>query len=125
MAVTRITSRWLSCLFFHKNLRGIVRQAKPRNPANSVATEKSKSREEADSSSRILHQNCITHFSFLLLPLTTEAMGIWRFAGAFPVVQRQKEMRAQMPLNARQPANDNRRVLGVCSFVFSSRVIFT
>ena len=38
-------------------------------------------------------------------------MGIWRSAGEFPVVERQKEMRAQMPLNARQPANDNRRVV--------------
>ena len=28
---------------------------------------------------------------FLLLPLTTEAMGIWRFAGAFAVVERQSE----------------------------------
>jgi hypothetical protein len=28
---------------------------------------------------------------FLALPLTTEAMGIWRFAGAFTVAQRQSE----------------------------------
>jgi hypothetical protein len=38
-------------------------------------------------------------------------MGIWRSAGEFPVVERQKEMRAQRPLNARQPANEHRRVL--------------
>jgi len=49
-------------------------------------------------------------------------MGIWRFAGAFPVVKRQREMRAQNLLNARQPANDNRRVLGVRSFV--SKFVF-
>jgi hypothetical protein len=45
-------------------------------------------------------------------------MGIWRFAGAFPVVKRQKEMRAQNLLNARQPANDNRRVLAAVFFSF-------
>jgi hypothetical protein len=44
-------------------------------------------------------------------------MGIWRFAGAFPVVERQREMREQNLLNARQPANDNRRVLGGRSLV--------
>jgi len=38
-------------------------------------------------------------------------MGIWRSAGVFPVVERQKEMRAQDRLNARQPANAHRRVL--------------
>jgi len=38
-------------------------------------------------------------------------MGIWRSAGVFPVVKRQKEMRAQSLLNARQPANAHRRVL--------------
>ena len=30
-------------------------------------------------------------FSFFGLHLTTEAMGIWRFAGAFAVVERQSE----------------------------------
>ena len=45
-------------------------------------------------------------------------MGIWRSAGVFPVAKRQKEMRAQRPLNAQlvptfrdQPANEHRRVL--------------
>ena len=33
---------------------------------------------------------CVFPF-FLHLPLTTEAMGIWRFAGAFAVVERQSE----------------------------------
>jgi len=27
------------------------------------------------------------------LPITTEAMGIWRFAGAFAVVERQSELK--------------------------------
>ena len=56
-------------------------------------------------------------FHFLHLHITTEAMGIWRFAGAFAVVERQKEMRAQRPLNARQPANGHRRVLAA-GFLF-------
>jgi hypothetical protein len=30
-------------------------------------------------------------FFFFALALTTEAMGIWRFAGAFAVVERQSE----------------------------------
>ena len=51
-------------------------------------------------------------------------MGIWRFAGVFPVVERQKEMRAQNLQNARQPANALRRVLWVCSFMLSCRVLF-
>ena len=44
-------------------------------------------------------------------------MGIWRFAGAFAVVKRQGElkiseaMREQNCRNARQPANEPRRVL--------------
>ena len=44
-------------------------------------------------------------------------MGIWRFAGAFAVVERQKEMRAQRPLNARQPADAHRRVLCASSLL--------
>ena len=39
-------------------------------------------------------------------------MGIWRSAGEFLVVKRQKEMRAQNLLSARQPACEHRRVLG-------------
>ena len=49
-------------------------------------------------------------------------MGIWRSAGVFPVVKRQKEMRAQRLRNARQPANEHRRVLAAYSFV--SQVCF-
>ncbi len=47
-----------------------------------------------------------------LRSLTTEAMGIWRFAGGFPVAIATKEMRAQRLLKARQPACEHRRVLG-------------
>ena len=42
----------------------------------------------------------------------------WRFAGEFPVVKRQKEMRAQNPLSARQPACEHRRVLAVAHFQY-------
>ena len=38
-------------------------------------------------------------------------MGIWRFAGAFAVVERQSECGSKNPPIARQPANDHRRVL--------------
>jgi hypothetical protein len=51
-------------------------------------------------------------------------MGIWRSAGGFPVVKRQKEMRAQRLLNARQPANAHRRVLAVRCFLESLFWIF-
>jgi len=52
-----------------------------------------------------------------LRSLTTEAMGIWRFAGVFAVVERQSECGSKTCRNARQPANEHRRVLGVRSFV--------
>ena len=60
-----------------------------------------------------------------LRSLTTEAMGIWRFAGAFAVVERQGELKISeanagakppeciaCPDNNRdQPANEHRRML--------------
>ncbi len=55
-------------------------------------------------------------FFFLHLPLTTEAMGIWRFAGAFAVVERQGECGSKDRRNARQPANEHRRVLWAVHF---------
>jgi hypothetical protein len=64
----------------------------------------------------LLSKLFFSFFHFLKLLLTTEAMGIWRSADEFPVVKRQKEMRAQRLLNARQPANEHRRVLGSRSF---------
>jgi len=53
------------------------------------------------------------------MPHNDRGYGHGRFAGVFPVVKRQKEMRAQNPLNARQPACDHRRVL--CGRVFVSK----
>ena len=38
-------------------------------------------------------------------------MGIWRFAGAFAVVERQGECGSKTAGNARQPAGEHRRVL--------------
>ena len=52
-----------------------------------------------------------------LRSLTTEAMGIWRFAGEFPVAIATKEMRAQRLLKARQPPKAHRRVLAAWPFV--------
>ena len=47
---------------------------------------------------------------FLKLPLTTEAMGIWRFAGAFAVVERQGECGSKTAgMHVSQPMN-----IGVC-----------
>jgi len=62
--------------------------------------------ERAVSSSMIFQTkpSCISPFFALLL--TTEAMGIWRFAGAFTVALRQSESGSKNLLNARQPAND-------------------
>jgi len=47
---------------------------------------------------------------FFGLPLTTEAMGIWRFAGVFPVVKRQGECGSKTAvMHVSQPMN-----IGVC-----------
>jgi hypothetical protein len=51
-----------SCLFFLKNLRGIVRKSKVRKSANSDVKESSSRATKADSSSKILSQ--ITKASF-------------------------------------------------------------
>ncbi len=59
------------------NLRGIVRRAKLEQRANSVATEKSKSRVVADSSSKIFHANKVALYFFLLLHITAE---LWAMA---------------------------------------------
>jgi len=49
-------------------------------------------------------------FFFFGLPLTTEAMGIWRFAGAFAVVERQGECGSKTAgMHVSQPMN-----IGVC-----------
>ncbi len=39
----------------------------------------------------LINASTILFFFFFACPLTTEAMGIWRFAGAFAVVERQGE----------------------------------
>ena len=44
----------------------------------------------------------------------------WRFAGAFPVAVRQKEMREQKRQQAHQSPNAHRRVLGAYSLVVIS-----
>jgi hypothetical protein len=61
-------------------------------------------------------------FFFIIAP-NDRGYGHWRSAGVFPVVKRQKEMRAQRLLNARQPANEHRRVLGARPFLFQSVVL--
>ena len=55
---------------------------------------------------------CVIFVSFLFsnLLLTTEAMGIWRFAGAFAVVERQGECGSKTAeMHVSQPMN-----IGVC-----------
>ena len=55
---------------------------------------------------------CVIFVSFLFsnLLLTTEAMGIWRFAGAFAVVKRQSECGSKTAgMHVSQPMN-----IGVC-----------
>jgi hypothetical protein len=69
----------------------------------------------------IFQPNIVALFHFLLLPLTTEAMGIWRFAGAFAVVERQSECGSKTAgMHVSQPMN-----IGVCYalvlFLFSIR----
>ena len=62
-----------------------------------------------------------------LRSLTTEAMGIWRFAGAFAVVERQSECGSKTAgMHVSQPMN-----IGVCyglvvlSFYFFFRTLIT
>jgi len=45
-------------------------------------------------------------------------MGIWRFAGAFAVVERQSECGSKKLQIAHQPANEHRRVLAAGFFIF-------
>ena len=53
---------------------------------------------------------------FSRLAANDRGYGHWRSAGVFPVVKRQKEMRAQRQLNARQPANEHRCVMACSLF---------
>jgi hypothetical protein len=107
---------------FHKNLRGIVRQAEVGKSANSVVTE---------SSSRVTKRTVRQRFSLQTVAMSffstnaanDRGYGHWRFAGEFAVVKRQSEMRAQNPLNAFQPANAHRRVLGARLFLVNRLVM--
>ena len=62
---------------------------------------------------------CIQFLFFIFFALGANARDYarWRFAGAFPVAARQKEMRAQMRQQAHQSPNAHRRVLGAYSLV--------
>jgi hypothetical protein len=62
--------------------------------------------------------NQVTLFPFFATAPNDRGYGHGRFAGEFPVVKRQKEMRAQNLLSANQPACDHRRVLGANSLFF-------
>jgi len=99
----------ISCLFFHKNLRGIVRQAEFRKSANSVVT---------DSLSRVTERTVRQRFypklqNCLFIPATApndRGYGHWRFAGAFVVVKRQGECGSKTAgMHVSQPMN-----IGVC-----------
>jgi len=106
---SQVKSRF-SCLFFLKNLRGIVRKAKVGKSANSVVTESSSRVTERAVRQRFYPNKVRASFYFVLLPLTTEAMGIWRFAGAFAVVERQGECGSKTAgMHVSQPMN-----IGVC-----------
>ena len=54
---------------------------------------------------------------FLALYITTETMDIWRFAVDHLVDTNEMVLREQKPRNARQPANEHRRVLGGSGFI--------
>ena len=62
------------CPFFLKNLRGIVRKAEVRKSTNSVVTESS-SRVTKRAVRQRFYPKLQNRLFFLLLPLTTEAMG--------------------------------------------------
>ena len=55
-------------------------------------------------------------FCLFTMNANDRGYGHGRFAGVFPVVKRQKEMRAQNPQSAHQPACEHRRVLAVRAF---------
>ena len=57
-----------------ENLRGIVRRAKPRKPAKSVKPTSQKVQKKRTVRQRFFNQNYVV-FLFLLLAITTEAMG--------------------------------------------------
>ena len=78
-----------SIFFLRKSARNCP-PAKVVRSRKSVKTEKSFHVEKRTVRQRFFNQNSVFYF-FLLCRITTEAMGIWRFAGAFAVVKRQSE----------------------------------
>jgi hypothetical protein len=78
-------------------------------PANSVITDSPSRVKKQTIRQRFFNQQ-VCLFSFLLWQLTTEAMGIWRFAGAFAVVKRQSECGSKTAgMHVSQPVT-----IGVC-----------
>ena len=108
-----------SQLSFFENLRGIVR-AKKLSEVKSLQNPKSLSMSNNGQFVKDFSANKSLSFSFSLWPLTTEAMGIWRFAGAFTVAQRQGECGSKTAgMHVSQPMT-HRRVLCASSLVVYS-----
>ena len=95
-----------------ENLRGIVRPLKL-SEVKSLSKPKSLSMSKKGQFLKDFSIQICLFFPFQLCPLTTEAMGIWRFAGAFTVAERQSECGSKNLQNALQPPTAHRRVLAV------------
>jgi hypothetical protein len=92
-----------------ENLRGIVRPKKL-SEVNSLSKPQSLSMSKSGQFLKDFSIQICLFFPFQLCPLTTEAMGIWRFAGAFAVVERQSECGSKTAgMHVSQPMN-----IGVC-----------
>jgi hypothetical protein len=61
-------------------------------------------------------------FFFIATAHNDRGYGLGRAAGEFPVAIATKEMRAQNPLSARQPACEHRRVLAAVFFIHFQQV---
>jgi len=111
MVVLWITSRFSVSFFFLKNLRGIVRKVKSASGSWVVEFPRCLFRSRKRTvRQRFYAKNSWVVFSFVLWRLTTEAMGIWRFAGAFAVVERQSECGSKTAgMHVSQPMD-----IGVC-----------
>ena len=92
-----------------ENLRGIVRPLKL-SEVESLSKPKSLFMSKSGQFLKDFSIQICLFFPFQLCPLTTEAMGIWRFAGAFTVAQRQGECGSKTcQLHVSQPMD-----IGVC-----------
>ena len=88
-----------------RDLKRIIHEAEEPNAA---ATETSQTPTIEKTLNNVITFNGL--FIFLYCRLTTEAMGIWRFAGAFAVVKRQSECGSKTAgMHVSQPMN-----IGVC-----------